>query len=166
MHPCREVGLEFFDAAPARFEAVVEIAATPADVFDAFEDAASWPAWALPIKHVEWTSPPPFGVGTTRTVTMVGGVGKEVFIAWERGRRMAFRFTETSMPNTAAFAEDYQVTDLGGGRTRVRWVMAMEPTGASAAMLRVLGFAMRWGLQHMLNRFRAHVEARRARPAA
>jgi uncharacterized protein YndB with AHSA1/START domain len=158
--------MEFFDEAPARLVAEVEIAATPDDVFAAFEDADSWPRWALPIKRVEWTSPPPFGVGTTRTVTMIGGVGKEVFIAWERGRRMAFRFTETSMPNTAAFAEDYQVTDLGGGRTRVRWVMAMEPTGPSAAMLRVLGFAMRWGLQLMLNRFRAHVEGRRARAAA
>lgn len=166
MNACRAVGMEFFDEAPARFVAEVEVAATPEEIFDAFEDAASWPAWALPIKHVEWTSPPPFGVGTTRTVTMIGGVGKEVFIAWERGRRMAFRFTETSMPNTAAFAEDYQVTDLGNGRTRVRWIMAMEPTGPSAAMLRVLGFAMRLGLQLMLNRFRAHVEARRARAAA
>jgi len=158
--------MEFFDEAPARFVAEVDVAATPDDVFEAFEDAESWPKWALPIKHVEWTSPPPFGVGTTRTVTMMGGVGKEVFIAWERGRRMAFRFTETSMPNTAAFAEDYQVTDLGNGRTRVRWIMAMEPTGASAPMLRVLGFAMRWGLQLMLNRFRSHVEVRRAQAAA
>lgn len=166
MTACREVGMEFFDEAPARFVAEVEIAATPSDVFDAFEDAASWPQWALPITRVEWTSPPPFGVGTTRTVTMIGGVGKEVFIAWERERRMAFRFTETSMPNTAAFAEDYQVTDLGNGRTRVRWIMAMEPTGPSATMLRVLGFAMRWGLQFMLNRFAAHVETRRAKAAA
>jgi len=158
--------MEFFDEAPARFVAEVDVAATPDDVFASFEDAAAWPQWALPIKHVEWTSPPPFGVGTTRTVTMMGGVGKEVFIAWDRGRRMAFRFTETSMPNTAAFAEDYQVTDLGNGRTRVRWIMAMEPTGPSAVMLRVLGFAMRWGLQLMLNRFRTHVEARRARAAA
>jgi len=158
--------MEFFDTAPAKFVAEVEIGATPDDVFEAFEDADSWPQWALPIKHVEWTSPKPFGIGTTRTVTMIGGVGKEVFIAWDRGRRMAFRFTETSMPNTAAFAEDYQVTDLGSGRTRVRWTMAMEPTGPSAAMLRVLGFLMRWGLQHMLNRFATHVEARRARVAA
>lgn len=158
--------MEFFDEAPARFVAEVDVAATPEDVFDAFEDAESWPQWALPIKKVEWTSPRPFGIGTTRTVTMIGGVGKEVFIAWERGKRMAFRFTETSMPNTAAFAEDYQVTDLGTGRTRVRWIMAMEPTGASATMLRVLGFAMQWGLQFMLNRFKAHVEARRARAAA
>jgi hypothetical protein len=158
--------MEFFDEAPARFVAEVDVAATPDDVFASFEDAAAWPQWALPIKHVEWTSPPPFGVGTTRTVTMMGGVGKEVFIAWDRGRRMAFRFTETSMPNTAAFAEDYQVTDLGNGRTRVRWIMAMEPTGPSAVMLRVLGFAMQWGLQFMLNRFRTHVEARRARAAA
>lgn len=158
--------MEFFDEAPARFVAEVDVAATPEDVFDAFEDAESWPQWALPIKKVEWTSPRPFGIGTTRTVTMIGGVGKEVFIAWERGKRMAFRFTETSMPNTAAFAEDYQVTDLGTGRTRVRWIMAMEPTGASATMLWVLGFAMQWGLQFMLNRFKAHVEARRARAAA
>lgn len=163
MNRCRDVGMDFFDTAPARFVAEVEVRATPGQIFDAFEDAEAWPAWALPIRRVEWTSPKPFGVGTTRTVTMIGGVGKEVFIAWERGRHMAFRFTETSMPQTAAFAEDYLVTDLGGGRTRVRWTMAMEPTGASAVVVRVVGFAMRWGLRVMLNRFRGYVEGRAVR---
>lgn len=166
MNTCREVGLDFFESAPARFVAEVEVRATPEEIFDVFEDAHSWTVWALPITNVEWTSPKPFGVGTTRTVTMYGGVGKEVFIAWERGTRMAFRFTETSMPNTSAFAEDYHVTDLGDGRARVRWVMAMETTGFSATMLRFTGFLMQWGLQHMLNRFGAYVEGQQASSAA
>lgn len=166
MNQCRAVGLEFIDQAPARFEAEVVVRASPAEIFDVFEDADAWPRWALPIRHVEWTSPRPYGVGTTRTVTMIGGVGKEVFIAWDRGRHMAFRFTETTMPHTAAFAEDYRVEDLGDGRARVRWVMAMEPTGPSRTMLRVFGFAMRLGLQHMLNRFRSYVEERSRAAAA
>ena len=34
---------------------------------------------------MEWTSPKPFGLGTTRTVTMSGDLaGYEEFIAWER----------------------------------------------------------------------------------
>ena len=43
----------------------------------------SWPYWAVGIKKVEWTSPKPFRVGTTRTVTFADGTEVyERFIAW------------------------------------------------------------------------------------
>ena len=67
MSECRKVGPSFFASAPARFEATVEVEATPQKIFEVFEDAHAWTVWALPIKKVEWTSPKPFGVGTTRT---------------------------------------------------------------------------------------------------
>ena len=39
---------------------------------------------------------------------------------------MAFRFNEASKKGVRAFAEDYQVTELGGGRSSVEWTMAMD----------------------------------------
>ncbi|TFH22191.1 MAG: SRPBCC family protein [Myxococcales bacterium] len=168
MQQCRIVDVSFFDEAPARFEAVVEIQASPEKIFQIFEDARAWAAWAPPIQSVDWTSPKPFGVGTTRTVTMsLGMVGEELFIAWERGKRMAFCFTNTTMPNVAAFGEDYHVEDLGSGRCRVRWKMAMDPEGFSKTLMPMTAPLMRWSLQFMLNRFRTYVEAHPdSKPAA
>jgi len=48
---------------------------------------------------------------------------------WERGKHMAFYFTETSRSVWSAFAEDYQVTDLGGGRCKLLWRLGYAPRG-------------------------------------
>jgi len=160
MHECRKVDASFLDTAPARFEATVDVDATPEQIFEIFEDAHAWTVWALPIQKVEWTSPKPFGVGTTRTVSMAGGmVGEEEFIAWKRGEHMAFVFTRVSKPTVSAFAEDYKVTPLGGGRCQVRWVMAMEPAGFGKVTMPLFAPLMRVGLQWMLGRFKKYVEA-------
>jgi uncharacterized protein YndB with AHSA1/START domain len=159
MHECQPVDTSFLDTAKNRFEAVVEIKATREQIFDAFEDAESWPKWAVPITHVEWTSPKPFDVGTTRTVTMIGNlVGEEEFIAWERGKRMAFRFNRASSTTIKAFAEDYHVEELSPGRCRLTWIMAMTPGGAGQATMPLVAPLMRVGLQWMLGRFKRYVE--------
>jgi uncharacterized protein YndB with AHSA1/START domain len=162
-HECEQVGLDYFDTAAVRIVSEVTVDATAAEVFACLEDADAWPKWAPAITHVEWTSPRPFGLGTTRTVSMVGGmVGEEAFIAWEPDRRMAFYFTHANMP-AAAFAEDYTLTDMGRGRVRVRWVMAMTPMGASKRTMPlvtpILAAACRW----MLRRFAREVRARAKR---
>jgi len=160
MNSCRKIDLDFFERAPVRYEAVVQVRATPEKIFDIFEDARAWTQWALPITRVDWTSPKPFGIGTTRTVTMSGGmVGEEEFCAWEYGKRMAFYFTRSNIPNVAAFGEDYHVRDLGDGRCEVKWVMAMDPTGFNKVIMPVTGPLMKFGLQFMLGSFRKYVEA-------
>ncbi len=124
---------------------------------------------APPIRRVEWTSPKPFGVGTTRTVYMAGGlVGDEEFIAWEPGRRMAFRFDAISRKQVDAFVEDYRVEDLGSEVCRVSWTMALAPLGPGKIAMPLAAPLMRVGLQWMLGRFARHVEsrARAARQAA
>ncbi len=162
MYPCRKVDLGFFETAPFRFEASVEVDAAPEGVFDVFEDADAWTVWVPAIKHVEWTSPKPFGVGTTRTVKMVGGmVAEEEFIAWERGRRMAFYFRTASQKNLVAFGEDYQVSDLGGGRSRVTWRVAMDVGGINRIVMPVTGPMVGAGLKWMLGRLRRYVAAQR-----
>jgi hypothetical protein len=157
--PTEKVGMDYFESAPQRFDAYQIVRATPSQVFDVFEDAAAWPKWAPPITGVEWTSPFPIEVGSTRVVSMVGGlVGYEEFIAWERGKRMAFRFNAVSKPGTDAFAEDYRVTELAGGRSLVEWTMAMTPSGPGAKAFPVTGPLMSGGLSLMMRRFRKYTE--------
>jgi len=139
MHACERVGLEFIDSAPFRFVSTVELAITPEQVFEVLSDAESWPQWATAITKVTWTSAEPFGVGTTRTVDMRGGiVGDEEFLAWEPYSHMAFRFNDASTGSIAAFAEDYRVVSTPGG-CHLTWVMAMKPNGMAARLGMTVG---------------------------
>ncbi len=150
---CEKVGLDYFSSAPTRYTASEVIAATPERVFEVFLDAGSWTKWVFAITAVEWTSGFPIEVGSTRSVYMRGGiVGHEEFIAWEPGTRMAFRFNEASRDAIAAFAEDYQVTDLGNGTCRVDWVMAMTlstPPRLPAVMDRIMTAFIRRTLRNL-----------------
>ena len=157
---CDKVDDAWVDTAPVRLVNTVDIAATPAQIWSAFEDATAWPRWANVITHVEWTSPRPFGVGTTRTVTMRGGlIGYEEFISWEPHRRLGFRFNEASMQGVRAFAERYTLDPVPDGRTRVVWVMAMAPSGVSKVIVPVTQLPMRLAFGRMLRRFGRLVEA-------
>lgn len=92
-YPCERVDVSFTATAPFRFVSTVDLPITPEKLFEVLGDADSWPRWATVITRVEWTSPLPRGIGTTRTVTMRGGiVGDEEFLAWEPFSHMAFRF--------------------------------------------------------------------------
>lgn len=125
---CRPVGLEFIEGAAYRFENVVELEAPPEAVFDLFADGASWPRWFPDIRRVVWTGPEPKGVGTTRTVTLTTMTVYEHFLAWERGRRFAFRFEGASLPLCRAGVEDYRLEDLGNGRSRFFYGVYLEPS--------------------------------------
>lgn len=90
----------------------------PEMVWNALLDAETWTLW-LPITKVTWTSPKPWGPGTTRTVEIGAQKVEETFFAWEEGRRMAFRFERSTLPVSAA-VEDYRVVPVEGG-CEMRW---------------------------------------------
>jgi hypothetical protein len=136
---CEAVGLEFIERAPWRFENVAELRASAERVFDLFADGASWPHWFPGIRRVEWTSPEPKRVGTTRTVTLTTATVYEHFLAWERGRRFAFRFEGANRPLFRAGVEDYRLEDLGASRCRFRYGVYLEPT----SIVRVFALASR-----------------------
>ncbi len=129
----RRVDLSFLDEAKVRYDNTVELDCTPADLFAIFADERSWPVWAPGFKHIEWTSPRPFRVGTTRTATLMFGLKiHEVFLAWEDGARMAFIFTGSNRnlsTSLEALIEDYRVEDLGDGRCRLTWTLAYNSAG-------------------------------------
>jgi uncharacterized protein YndB with AHSA1/START domain len=159
-YPCDKVDDTWIDSAPVRLVNGVDIDATPEQIWTALEDASAWPRWATVITNVEWTSPQPFGIGTTRTVTMRGRmVAYEEFITWEQPSRMGFRFNEASMDGVRAFAERYTLDPLPGGGTRVVWVMAMAPKGVSKVIVPVTRLPMRLAFGRMLRRFGKLVEA-------
>ena len=157
---CTKVGVEFLEQTRNIFVATETIKATPEQIFDVFEDAHAWTVWAMPIQKVEWTSPKPYGVGTTRSVHMMGNmIGHEEFVEWERGKRMAFSFVGCSKNVTEKFIEDYRVTDLGDGSCKVEWHMAMETRGFSGHMMFLTRPLMRMANRRMFKKFKQYAEA-------
>jgi carbon monoxide dehydrogenase subunit G len=128
-YPCERVGLDFVDTARYRFVSTVDLAVTPEQLFEVLAEADSWSRWATAIAEVTWTSPQPYGVGTTRTVTMRGGaVNDAEFVAWECFSHMAFRLNQSTTKGLAAFVEDYQVQETPGG-CHLTWTVAITPRG-------------------------------------
>ena len=93
---CLKVGLEYFDEAPSRYTTSQEMAATPNRILDVLMDGPSWAKWVFPISA---SSGPPRshsnGAPPARC-TWSATWGHEEFLAFEHGRRMAFRFNEVS----------------------------------------------------------------------
>ena len=163
-YPCEPFKLDQFDQMPFRFVSQVEIDASAEAIFAVLEEDVSWTEWAAVINEVIWTTPKPFGLGTTRTVKMAGGmVGDEEFIGWEPNRRMSFCFTSASMNACKSFGEDWQVIPQDNGKTLVQWTMALDVTPVNAFFLKIFKGVMGWWLQSMLNNFRKYMHERVAK---
>ena len=161
MYPCERVDLDWITTAPFRFSNGVDLAVTPEQLFDVLADAQSWPQWAKVITKVTWTSPKPYGVGTTRTVDMLGGlVGDEEFLAWEPHLHMTFRFNESTSSAISAFAEDYRIVPTATGR-HLTWIMALRPNGVAGRFGLFTGQpVMAWLFQRFLHSLRRYTDER------
>ena len=124
---CHPVDASFHDTAPMRFRHEIDLGATPAKVFGIFDDERSWPKWFHAIHKVEWTSPAPHGVGSTRTVTLATATVFEHFYRWEQDRRCSFYLTGVSMPLAHSMAEDFLLEETAPGRTHFTYRVAIEP---------------------------------------
>src|ERR1700744_2975577 len=76
--------------------------------------------WCRILQDVSWTSPRPFGVGTTRAVKALYGTNKlrEHYFLWEGARRPCFYVVETPAPMVPSLAEDYTVEPKGADACR------------------------------------------------
>lgn len=165
-YPMAPTDVSFFDNAPARFDNSIVIPVPAPVVWKILEDDHSWTVWAGVIDQVEWTSPKPFRLGTTRTVTMAKGLmtGWETFIAWEAGKRMAFCFTEASMDGIDRFAEDWQVTPIDDKSCSVRWLMCMEPKGINKFFIKLFSPIMKWNFNRYLASLSAYAQQQSNNP--
>jgi hypothetical protein len=127
---CAPSDVSIFSTAPIVLTFQKDLPATPDQLFDVFEDPTSWSRWAHGIGRVVWTSPRPYGVGTTRTVYFWGGMEVyEDFIRWERGQEMAFVFYGTTQNVFDRFGERYRVQPMERG-CRLTWTVALEPASS------------------------------------
>ena len=159
MRPLRTVGAEYLDTAPVREKLTQAIPASAKATFASLEDADAWPVWLVPINQVEWTSPKPFGVGTTRTVTGQPGAIEEVFFDWEDGVRMSFHFSATDKPVFAAFAEDYLVTPTGEDTCTLTWRYGFECAGPLRLLQKLIGFGFKRSAVKSLSQLADYMEA-------
>lgn len=122
------VGETYFEHAPQRFVHTWSIA-QPAEKVWA-ELVSEQPLHWLRGLRLRWTSPRPFGVGTTRQGRMMGGLTTvdEYFFIWEEGRRYAFYATQMNVPIFKSFAEDYLVEPDAAERCRFTWRIAVTPS--------------------------------------
>ncbi|GAB2987611.1 SRPBCC family protein [Nocardioides montaniterrae] len=128
MPTCEPVDLTFFETAPQRWEQSWEV---PRSAEEFWADLVANPLhWCRGLK-IRWTSPAPYGVGTTRHVTSLGLIrANEHFFLWEEGHRHAFYFTDANLPLFKSFAEYYEVEPTGEGSCRFTWKLAAAPTTA------------------------------------
>jgi len=160
--PCEPTDFSIFETAAVRFEFSRELPVSPDVLFEVFEDPGSWPKWATGISSVEWTSPLPYRVGTTRTVRFWGGAEVyEEFIRWDRGREMSFVFYGTSELIWKRFAEHYLVEDLNDGRCRLTWTVAYDPAGFFGKIHRLIRGGLRLNLGSYLWRLERYCKRTR-----
>src|ERR1700761_575340 len=131
---CWPVDESFLESAPMRLRAGFEIAQSAGKVWAELtaDDALHW---CRILDDVRWTSPRPFGVGTTREVKSLRGLDvlREHYFLWEEGRRHSFYVTESTGPLFRALAEDYLVEPRGPAACRFTWTIAVEQTAIGRA---------------------------------
>lgn len=125
----------FLDTAPHRYTHIVDIPAPGRQVWDTLAADDALVSWSPVITAATWTSPRPFGIGTTREVTLGGFLRlQERFYRWDEGARMTFTVDAASVPGLKRFAEDITLLPLATG-TRIIWTFAIEGTAALRPLL-------------------------------
>ena len=117
----------FFEAARFRLRGAFEIPRRAASVWGELTGDAAL-HWCRALDSITWTSPGPFGVGTTRTARSLRGASvlHERFFCWEEGWRRSFYVEEASVPLFRRFAEDYLVEALSETTSRFTWTIAVQ----------------------------------------
>jgi hypothetical protein len=129
---CEPVDESFFGSAPVRMAAHFDVDRPAAEVWG--ELTGDRPLhWCRILQAVEWTSPRPFAVGTTRQVKALWGANdlREHYFRWEERRQHSFYVVEATAPLASRFAEDYLVEPTGDGSCRFSWTIAFEPRALS-----------------------------------
>ena len=146
----RAEDLSFVDRAPVVVRAETRVDASPAAVWPAFADAAAWPQWFGGMQDAHYTSPAPHGVGSTRSVRVMGLVADETILAFDPEKCFAFRVDAANAPVFDALVELVTLEPAAGG-TRVVYRQALGPKPWLRWLLPLLRGRMQAGLQRGLD---------------
>jgi hypothetical protein len=111
-----------------------------------------WPAWFSLARECHYEGAPPHGVGTSRLLSMRGGIrARERLLAWDDNERFAYRVEELNIPGIRVFVEEWTLAPLAGNQTGLQWTLAADcgkPVtlllrAARIPMNRVFGTAIR-----------------------
>jgi hypothetical protein len=145
-YPLEPADDDFLASAPHVFRYTKRFAATPEHVWEQLTSDVSLAAWGPSIKKVTWTSPRPYGVGTTRDVVAPGGATmRERYFRWDEGKSHAFYVYESSIPILRRFAEDY-IVEPDGDQTSFTWIVAIEAKDRFGVPFKVLAPLLKVGL--------------------
>ena len=146
----RSETLSFLDRAPVVIRAEVHVPASPEAVWPAFADASAWPKWFRGMKDAHYTSPAPHGVGSTRSVSVLGLKADETIVAFDVGECFAFRVDSANLPALRALVE-VVTFERDGEATRVIYRQALEPTPWLRLLMPLLRGQMQRGLRRGLD---------------
>jgi hypothetical protein len=136
-HPLERPELSTFREASQLYRFPARFPAPPERVWASLVSERSVTEWGLGVRGFRWTSPRPFGLGTTREVVLPLGAMtlREEFFRWDEGRGYAFYVTEADRGWFRSFAENYELEPDGDG-TLFTWTIAMEPNPALGRLMR------------------------------
>lgn len=138
----------FFDTAPHVFRFERHYDATAEQVWESLQSDESMSAWGTTSGSLTWTSPRPFGMGTTRDVGLGPTKVRERFFRWDEGSGHSFYVYEANIPMFRRFAEDYRVEPDGNG-ARFTWLVAIEPVGLLRLPFKALAPVVKAGFGRM-----------------
>lgn len=154
--------IDFAERAPIIAESSGTIDGTRQEVWDAILDYERWPEWMGSLKTCRATSTPATGVGSTRVVTLTGGVSfLEEFIAWDEPEVWAFTGLE-GPPIFRSLVERITLVDLGQGRTEITYRMAIEPRRGLGPVVKVARRGIEKNLRQALQNLDGVVAGRRS----
>ena len=139
-HTLEPADSSIFLEAPIVYRFPARLPVPPERVWESLASDRSMWDWGVGVKRLTWTSPRPFGVGTTREVVLPLGTMtvREQFFRWDEGKGYSFYVAETNRPGIARFAEDYVIEADGDGSV-FTWTIALEPKPALLPVLRAAG---------------------------
>ena len=146
----RREDLSFVERAPVVVRAEVSVPAGPEAVWPALADASAWPKWFRGMQDARYTSPAPHGVGSKRSVRVLGLRADETILAFDPAERFAFRVDATNVPVMRALVEIVTLERVGGS-TRVLYRQALEPSPWVWPLLPLLRRQMERGLRRGLD---------------
>ncbi|MFF7749247.1 SRPBCC family protein [Streptomyces sp. NPDC007971] len=127
-HQLRSEDLGFLARARFRQTCTRELRASAGTIFEQLaEEPENWPRWFAPANDVHFEGPPPYGVGSTRCFRLCRTFrARERIIAWDPGRRFAYRACEANVPGVSALVEQWTLEPAADTATTVSWTLAVD----------------------------------------
>jgi Polyketide cyclase / dehydrase and lipid transport len=132
--PTGQSELSFIETAPYHFNSVGVIPASAARVFDLLSTGETQKEWFQDFVACRWTSPKPYGVGSTREIELRILTVKERFLVWEPGKRLTFSIDAITVPLIKGMVEDMQLEPISDTSTLLRWRAYYDPSAIMRAV--------------------------------